>query len=86
MKLMAAIQNSGRNEFIARGQFAIADYVIFVGLIALSLVIGIYVALKGKVTKSAKDFLVGSRTIHPVALALSLLGGVVSAITLLGKH
>lgn len=60
------------------------DYVLFSLLLIVSLGIGLYSALKGKGNKTTEDFLVGGRQMSPIPVAISLLGGVISAISILG--
>ena len=65
--------------------FAFADYVIFALMITCSILIGIYVGYKGWNKDTTKDFLVGGRKMHPIPVALSLIGGIVSSLSILGE-
>lgn len=65
-------------------EFSTIDYAILVLLIVVSLIIGIVVGIKGWTKASTRDFLVGGRTMHPFPVAMSLVGGVLSAISVLG--
>ncbi|KAK7027432.1 hypothetical protein SK128_009314 [Halocaridina rubra] len=60
------------------------DYVFFSALLVVSIGIGIYSALRGRGNKTTEDFLVGGRDMSPIPVAISLLGGVISAISILG--
>ncbi|XP_066963276.1 sodium-coupled monocarboxylate transporter 1-like [Macrobrachium rosenbergii] len=60
------------------------DYVLFALLLVVSLGIGIYSALQGRGNSTTLDFLLGGREMSPVPVAISLLGGLISAISILG--
>ena len=62
-----------------------ADYIVFVALLAASLLIGAYYGLVKK-HKSTADYLVGGRSMPVVPTALSLLASYVSAILILGNN
>ncbi|XP_063614957.1 sodium-coupled monocarboxylate transporter 1-like [Penaeus indicus] len=65
-------------------RFSTVDYAIFVILLLASLLVGTLSGWRsGK--RDTKDFLTGGRTMNPVAVVLSLLGGVVSALSVLGN-
>ncbi|KAL7640637.1 UNVERIFIED_CONTAM: hypothetical protein RMT77_008912 [Armadillidium vulgare] len=72
-------------DFTSRGHFSTVDYIIFVLLIVVSVAIGIFVGLKGWKKSTTKDFLVGGRKMHPIPVTMSLIGGVISAISVLGN-
>ncbi|CAL4169347.1 unnamed protein product, partial [Meganyctiphanes norvegica] len=65
--------------------FMWVDYAIFSILLMVSLTVGILAGRKGWKKGSTREFLTGSRNMNPVAVALSLMGGVVSAISVLGN-
>ena len=69
---------------ISDGKFVVVDYIIFSSLFLISLILGFYAALK-KDNSSAKEYLVGGRTMPLLPVALSCIGGSVSAISILGK-
>ena len=72
-------------ELVKRGQFAAADYAIFIFLIIASILIGVYFGVKEWSTATTKDYLIGGRDMHPVPVFLSLMGGFISALSVLGK-
>ncbi|XP_069166703.1 sodium-coupled monocarboxylate transporter 1 isoform X2 [Procambarus clarkii] len=65
--------------------FTTVDYTVFSLMLAASVGIGVYSALKGRGNTSSEDYLLGGRTMSPVPVAFSLLGGVISAISILGN-
>ena len=69
-----------------KAHFATADYVIFVLMIVVSILIGIYVGFRGLRNDSTKEYLIGGRKMHPIPVALSLTGGITSALSVLGKN
>ncbi|CAL4065793.1 unnamed protein product, partial [Meganyctiphanes norvegica] len=72
-------------EDLSKG-FAATDYTIFSLLLIISLLVGIFSGRKGlKDGSTTKDFLIGGQTMNPVAVSLSLAGGVISAISVLGN-
>ncbi|CAL4067563.1 unnamed protein product, partial [Meganyctiphanes norvegica] len=69
----------------ATTRFMWADYAIFSILLLTSLIVGIISGRKGWKNGSTREFLLGNRNMNPIAVALSLMGGVVSAISVLGN-
>lgn len=65
--------------------FGVADWTIFILLLVVSVLIGVVVALKDRGRTSPLEFLLGGKKMPPIAVAFSLLGGWVSAISILGK-
>ncbi|XP_069166836.1 sodium-coupled monocarboxylate transporter 1-like isoform X2 [Procambarus clarkii] len=65
--------------------FTTVDYTVFSLMLAASVGIGVYSALKGRGNTTSEDYLLGGRTMSPVPVAFSLLGGVISAIAILGN-
>lgn len=63
--------------------FGVVDYVILALMLVVSLVIGIMTGFR-KFT-STKDFLAGDRNMNPYAVSLSLIGGIISAISVQGN-
>ncbi|XP_076063469.1 sodium-coupled monocarboxylate transporter 1-like [Oratosquilla oratoria] len=72
-------------KYLETKTFGTTDYVILVVLTTLSVVTGTVTALRGTKMKTTKDFLLGGRSMHPIPVTLSLLGGVVSALSILGN-
>ena len=68
-----------------KAHFATADYVIFILMIVISILIGIYVGYKELHNDSTKEYLIGGRKMHPIPVALSLTSGITSALSVLGK-
>ncbi|XP_042863379.1 sodium-coupled monocarboxylate transporter 1-like [Penaeus japonicus] len=66
-----------------RGTFSWLDYVVFGGMLALSLAIGVFYAIKSR-KKSNDEFLLGSRSLSCFPVSMSLLASYVSAISVLG--
>lgn len=65
--------------------FVAADYVVFAIVLLISLGIGVYYAIVGRKTQSTAEFLMASRSMGTLPVALSLLASFMSAITLLGR-
>ncbi|XP_042885334.1 sodium-coupled monocarboxylate transporter 1-like [Penaeus japonicus] len=65
-------------------RFTAVDYTVFVSMLLVSLGIGVYSSLRGKGASSTQAFLVGGREMSVAPVALSLIGGVISAISILG--
>lgn len=74
----ASVQSSLVNRF------TVWDYMVFVGMLAVSSAIGIYYAFWGTRSVSTDEFLMGGRTLRAFPVALSILASFMSAITLLG--
>lgn len=68
-------------EEIAR--FGTADYVVFVGLLATSLVIGLFHAFTGN--RNPEEYLFGGRSMSVLPVSISLLSSYISAIAVLGE-
>ena len=64
-------------------RFHVADYAVFGVTLALSVVVGIYHALMSKST-TTKEYLLASRKMMSIPVALSLLASFMSGITILG--
>ena len=71
------------NQEWTEGHFKWLDYVIFLILIVGSLLIGVGISCCSKQISSTKEYLTGSFSIY--AVCMSLLGGSVSALSVLGK-
>ncbi|ROT80073.1 sodium-dependent multivitamin transporter [Penaeus vannamei] len=66
-----------------RGSFSWLDYVVFGGMLVLSLAIGIFYAIKSR-KKSNDEFLLGSSSLTCFPVSMSLLASYISAILVLG--
>lgn len=64
--------------------FSAADYGVLGVMLTLSLGIGFYQACSGGKQRTAEEFLMANRSMHPVPVALSLVASFISAITFLG--
>ena len=65
-----------------RGKFGVINYVIFVFMLLVSAVIGVYYWWRGQ--KNTEEFLLASRSMSTIPMTLSLVASFMSAITLLG--
>lgn len=72
-------------QMTADVRFTAVDYTVFVSMLLVSLGIGVYSSLRGKGASSTQAFLVGGREMSVAPVALSLIGGVISAISILGE-
>lgn len=72
-------------EVATTAEFSTVDYVLFVLMLVMSLGIGVYSAIKGKVGSSTHQYLLGGRNMAPIPVAFSLIGGVFSAVSILGE-
>ncbi|XP_071518526.1 sodium-dependent multivitamin transporter-like [Panulirus ornatus] len=66
-----------------RGTFKWPDYLVFGGMLAASLAIGIFYAIKSR-NKANDEFLLGSRSLTCFPVSISLLASYISAILVLG--
>ena len=66
--------------------FGAVDWAIFVIMLTASVIIGVVSAVRDCGRASTQEFLLGGRNMPPIAVAFSLLGGWVSAISILGKR
>ncbi|XP_064115943.1 sodium-coupled monocarboxylate transporter 1-like [Macrobrachium nipponense] len=71
------------DKLALRGYFGVVDYVILVGVLLGSLIVGLTTGLRK--TTGTREFLTGGRDMNPIAVCLSLLGGVISAISVQGN-
>ncbi|KAB7494173.1 hypothetical protein Anas_12201 [Armadillidium nasatum] len=62
--------------------FGVFDYCTFVGMLAVSLGIGLYISYKGN--KSPEEFLMGNRVLKTIPVSMSLLTSFISAVNILG--
>ncbi|XP_065162813.1 sodium-coupled monocarboxylate transporter 1-like [Atheta coriaria] len=68
---------------LAMQKFGVYDYMVFLAMLSLCIVIGLYFAYKGK-KHTAQDYLVGGRAMNTLPVAMSLIASWVSGISLLG--
>ncbi|XP_060701181.1 sodium-coupled monocarboxylate transporter 1-like [Hemiscyllium ocellatum] len=66
------------------GEFTAGDYVVFVLMLFISALIGIYQAFKARGQQSNVQFLLGNRELRALPVALSLASSFMSAITVIG--
>ncbi|XP_069176449.1 sodium-coupled monocarboxylate transporter 1-like [Procambarus clarkii] len=66
-------------------KFSTVDYAVFSLMLVVSIGIGLYSAIKSRHKTSTQEYLLGGRKMSPLPVALSLLGGGISAISLLGN-
>ncbi|XP_071532377.1 sodium-coupled monocarboxylate transporter 1-like [Panulirus ornatus] len=66
-------------------KFTVVDYVLFSLMLVASIGIGVYSAIKSRGKANTQEYLLGGRAMSPVPVALSLLGGWISAISILGN-
>lgn len=66
------------------GSLHAADYVIFVGMLIITLGIGIYHAWASAKKKTTSEYLVGSRNLRTLPVSLSLMASFISSILMLG--
>lgn len=65
--------------------FSTVDLVVFLVMLVASLVIGVTSAYTSRKNTTTNEYLLGSRQMSPLPVGLSLLGGWVSAISILGE-
>ena len=66
------------------GKFTLTDYIVFSLMLIMSIMIGLYSAFfRNNSTK--QEFLAGGKSMPVIPVALSLVGGAISAISILGK-
>lgn len=73
-------------EAMSEGRFSTADYAIFILMLVASLAIGVFSGVKNRNKMTTQEYLLGGRNMSPYPVALSLLGGWISAISILGKY
>ncbi|KAJ8020199.1 Sodium-coupled monocarboxylate transporter 1 [Holothuria leucospilota] len=61
-----------------------ADYAILILFLLFSAAVGVYHALRGDRQRSAQQYLLANRNMHPIPVAISLVVSVLSAVTYLG--
>lgn len=69
----------------SRSSFVLADYAVFAAMLAISMAIGVFQALKKQSrSSSADDFFTGGRSLPAVPVGLSLCASFMSAVQVLG--
>ncbi|XP_069946850.1 sodium-dependent multivitamin transporter [Cherax quadricarinatus] len=66
-------------------KFSVVDYTMFSLMLVVSVGIGVYCAIKSRHNTTTQEYLLGSRKMSPWPVSLSLLGGFISAISILGN-
>ncbi|XP_012943004.1 sodium-coupled monocarboxylate transporter 1 [Aplysia californica] len=67
-----------------RNEFTAWDYVVFAAMLLVSIGIGIYFAIRGRRQTSQGDYLLASRSLGVIPVAISILVSFMSAILILG--
>ena len=67
-------------------KFHFADWIVFSLMLVVSLAIGVISAVRSRKKATTQEYLLGGRNMPPLAVAISLLGGIISSISVLGKH
>lgn len=78
----AHLQNGGYGP--AEKGFHLVDYVIFVGVLVISLAIGLYHAFTGGKQRTTNEVLLGNRKLKTIPVSLSILVSFISAILVIG--
>lgn len=65
--------------------FGAADWAVFVLMLVVSMLIGVISAVRDRRRATTHEYLLGGRNMPPLAVGLSLLGGWVSAVSILGE-
>nr|CAH0110367.1 unnamed protein product [Daphnia galeata] len=76
--------NTTVNYINAEQFFSWADYLVFVAMLVISAIIGIYYACCGAKQNTTSEFLMAGRNMGTFPVAMSLIASFMSAITLLG--
>ncbi|XP_069162733.1 sodium-coupled monocarboxylate transporter 1-like isoform X2 [Procambarus clarkii] len=66
-------------------KFTSVDYTLFILMLVASMGIGVVSAFRSRGKASTQEYLLGGRNMSPVPVAFSLLGGSISAISILGN-
>ncbi len=66
-------------------KFSILDYVVFGAVLVISLLIGLLCGFQRNSSSSPLNYIQAKGSLAPPAIVLSLLGGAISAISILGK-
>ncbi|KAH9509624.1 Sodium-coupled monocarboxylate transporter 1 [Bulinus truncatus] len=71
--------------FVSRSTFGVWDYVVFAAMLLVSMVIGIWFALRGGGQKTQGEYLMANRSMSIIPVAISILVSFMSAILILGN-
>ncbi|XP_045134904.1 sodium-coupled monocarboxylate transporter 1-like isoform X2 [Portunus trituberculatus] len=71
--------------YASEHKFHAADWAVFSLLLVGSVGIGVVSAARSRRKTTTQEFLLGGKNMPPVAVAISLLGGIISAISILGN-
>ncbi|XP_069959862.1 sodium-coupled monocarboxylate transporter 1-like isoform X2 [Cherax quadricarinatus] len=82
---MEGTEETPVSEGVVGSKFTLVDYAVFAALLVVSVGIGVYSAFKSRGVVTTLEYLLGSRTMPVVPVALSLVGGAISAISILGN-
>nr|XP_053629338.1 sodium-coupled monocarboxylate transporter 1-like isoform X1 [Cherax quadricarinatus] len=82
---MEATEMPETEEEQAMVRFTTVDYTVFILMLVVSVAIGVISAVRSRDKATTQEYLLGGRAMSPVPVALSLLGGWISAISILGK-
>ncbi|XP_069949268.1 sodium-dependent multivitamin transporter-like [Cherax quadricarinatus] len=66
-------------------KFTPVDYTVFIIMLVASISIGVISAIRNRGKATTQEFLLGSRSMSPIPVAFSLLGGWISAISIIGN-
>ncbi|XP_071532425.1 sodium-coupled monocarboxylate transporter 1-like isoform X2 [Panulirus ornatus] len=79
------MEEAGASPEQSDAKFTVVDYVLFSLMLVASIGIGVYSAIKSRGKANTQEYLLGGRAMSPVPVAFSLLGGWISAISILGN-
>ncbi|XP_039254778.2 sodium-coupled monocarboxylate transporter 1-like [Styela clava] len=71
-------------EDVEAEQFGVADFTAFAGLSLVSVVVGIYCAVRDRNTTTTENYYFGNRSMSPIPLGFSMAVSFISAITMMG--
>ncbi|KAL3876630.1 hypothetical protein ACJMK2_034448 [Sinanodonta woodiana] len=72
------------NQSAMKRTFHAADYAVTGTTLGISVLIGIYYAIKDRKKNTPEDYLLGGRKMHVIPVSMSLLSSFISAITIIG--
>lgn len=67
-------------------EFGGADYAVFIVTLVAAVLIGVYTAVKNGRRITIAEYMLGSNSLHPIPVLLSLLGGWISAVSIMGRE
>lgn len=80
---MSAQKAAVAEDEVAR--FSPVDYAVFILMLMMSLGIGLYSAFRSRGNASTQQFLLGGRNMPSLPVATSLVGGILSVVSMLGE-